>query len=146
MAVALAYSQTRDRHSAEDAAQEAFVIACQKLSTLNDRQRFPNWLGTIVRRTAVSMTQARAKSRFDCEILSAQPAAAVEPAKDHSEVREAIEELSANHREVIYLHYFGELSYREIAAALGTTPESVHGRLQRARRKLAIELGNLTNR
>lgn len=145
MAVALAYSQTCDRHSAEDAAQEAFVIACQKLSTLNDGRRFSNWLGTIVRRTALSMIQTRNRSNLAHEALMTRADEVVQQ-DDHSEVREAIERLPANQREVIYLHYFGKLSYLEIAAALDTSRESVHGRLQRARRKLAKELGKLTNR
>ena len=43
-------------------------------------------------------------------------------------------------REVILLHYFSGLSYEEIAAALKTLPQAVHGRLIRARRKMAEDL------
>ena len=55
-------------------------------------------------------------------------------------VRQALERLSASQREVIHLHYFSGLSYKEIARALGTTSQAVHGRMQRARRVLARRL------
>jgi len=40
----------------------------------------------------------------------------------------------------VLLHYFSGLSYEEISGVLGISPQSIHGRLQRARRKLAQEL------
>ena len=58
-------------------------------------------------------------------------------------VRQALERLSASQREVIHLHYYSGLSYKQIAQALGTTSEAVHGRLQRARRVLARRLSEM---
>jgi RNA polymerase sigma-70 factor (ECF subfamily) len=55
-------------------------------------------------------------------------------------VRGAVDRLSKSGREVILLHYFSGLSYEEIGTALGISLQSVHGRLQRARRSLAREL------
>jgi RNA polymerase sigma-70 factor (ECF subfamily) len=52
MIMAIAHSQLHDQHLAEDAAQETFAVACQQLSKLKHPERFPQWLGTICRRTS----------------------------------------------------------------------------------------------
>lgn len=142
MAVSLACSRLRDRHLAEDVAQDSFVVACRQLPTLKDGDRFPQWLGTIVRRVASSAQTSNQKS---VELLS-EPATENKDACIHDELRSAIGQLSTAQQEVVYLRYFGDLSYEEIAKATATTTGSVHGLLQRARIKLAKDLGKLSNR
>jgi len=142
MAVSLACSRLRDRHLAEDVAQDSFVIACRQLSTLKDGGRFPQWLGTIVRRIA-SSTHTSNQNSVE---LHNEPAAETKDACVHDELRSAIKQLSTAQQEAIYLRYFGDLSYEEIAKATTTTTGSVHGLLQRAKNKLAKELGKLSNR
>jgi RNA polymerase sigma factor (sigma-70 family) len=56
------------------------------------------------------------------------------------QVHEALNQLSKSEREIIHLHYFSGLSYDEIARILAISPQAVHGRMQRARRKLAIRI------
>ena len=48
MAVGYAYSQMGDFHLAEDATQEAFVVAFEGLATLQEPEAFPGWLQRIV--------------------------------------------------------------------------------------------------
>jgi RNA polymerase sigma-70 factor, ECF subfamily len=135
MAVGIAFSAVRDRHLAEDAAQEAFAMACRKLANLREGDRFGPWLGTICRRTAKRL---RRRQRAHEPMDDNQPAVESEgSAFSRTAVTQAIDRLSPSAREVILLHYFSELSYEEIAQALGISTPSVHGLLQRARRKLA---------
>jgi RNA polymerase sigma-70 factor, ECF subfamily len=133
MAVAIARGRLADRHLAEDAAQEAFATACRRLYGLRDGNRFPEWLGTICRRAASKMARSQTKTAP----IEQEP---VSPADtddgETAEVRRALARLSASGREVIQLHYFGGLSYDEIARALGISHQAVHGRMQRARRDL----------
>jgi len=42
--VALAYSVLADRHLSEDAAQQAFAIACRDLPKLKSKDKFGTWL------------------------------------------------------------------------------------------------------
>jgi RNA polymerase sigma-70 factor (ECF subfamily) len=139
MAVGIARSRLADPHLAEDAAQEAFATACRGLASLKDGQRFGQWLGTICRRTASRM----ARSRTNHAPLGDVP---IDTSKSNGDaraaarVRQAVERLPASGREVVLLHYFSGLSYEGIAQTLGVTPQSVHGRLQRARRALAEQL------
>jgi len=139
MTIAIARSRLSDRHLAEDAAQEAFATACRQLSLLRDGRRFPEWLGTMCRRTASRMARSR---RRHSPIDAAAVATRQNP--DNSEavvrVQQALEQLPAAGREVILLHYFSGLSYEEISQTLGITPRSVQGRLQRARGALKQQL------
>jgi RNA polymerase sigma-70 factor (ECF subfamily) len=53
------------------------------------------------------------------------------------QVQDALNLLDETAREIVVLHYFSGLSYHEIGQALKLSVQSVHGRLQRARGKLA---------
>ena len=140
LAVGIAHGRLSDIHLAEDAAQEAFVIACRTLATLRDPRRFPEWLGTICRRTASRLDT----SRTFHEPLPDDPCSAADPdlAATRLQVQEALQLLEQTSREIVVLHYFSGLSYEEIGHALGLSVQSVHGRLQRSRRKLAGLLGS----
>ena len=139
LAFGIARSRLWDQHLAEDAAQEAFAIACQKLHTLRNADCFPEWLGTICRRTASKMVRWQANG----ELIKNKPAEqAIGEGLVAAEVRDALEQLPLAAREVLNLHYFCGLSYKEIARSLGLSSEAVHGRMQRARRKLARHLAD----
>ena len=135
MAVGIARSRLADVHLAEDAAQEAFAIACRILTTLQDGNRFPQWLGTICRRTASRLALCQPNH----EPLSEY----AEPFSDYSQtllrhqVHEAMKQLDETSREIVLLHYFSGLSYTAIADVVDLSTQAIHGRLQRARRKLA---------
>ncbi len=136
--VGAAYSLVGNRHLAEDAAQEAFAIACRDLVHLRCADKFACWIRTIARRVARRMVP----SDREVALLEDIPAC---PTGDHGQrrndlVRRAVLHLPEAAREVVVLHYFTGLSHRQIADMLRISPEAVHGRLVRARRKLAEEL------
>jgi RNA polymerase sigma-70 factor, ECF subfamily len=139
MAVGIARGRLSDAHLAEDAAQEASAIACRTLSTLRKPHRFAHWLGTICRRTASRLDADRPAH----QALSDDPEGALDPALQalRLDVQDALQLLEETSREIVLLHYFSGLSYHEIGQALGLSVQSIHGRLQRARSKLAQLLG-----
>ncbi len=139
LAVGVARGRLSDTHLAEDAAQEAFVIVRRTLASLRDPSRFPQWLGTICRRTA---------SRLDTGMMlheqlpdEASSTADADLAAIRLQVQDALQLLEETSREIVVLHYFSGLSYEEIGFALGLSIQGIHGRLQRARSKLAGFLG-----
>ena len=138
MAVGIARSRVFDQHMAEDAAQEAFAVACRRLHSLRDGARFPMWLAAICRRTAVRMARAHRNG----VPLEHDPVSPPDDDLRATSVRmnQAMQRLSLSGREVIQLHYFSGLSYEEIARTLKITTQAVHGRLQRARRQLVSQL------
>lgn len=135
LAVGIARSRLADEHLAEDVAQEAFAIACRTLSTLQNGDRFPQWFGTICRRTASRAALCQPQHVPLSE--NREPSSDVALAAVRQQVREALAELEETAREIVLLHYFSGLSHAEIAAALELTTAAVHGRLQRARQKLS---------
>jgi len=60
--VALAYAQLGDKHTAEDAAQEVFAIACRDLGSLQDRAKFAAWLGGICRNVCRQMLRGKTQA------------------------------------------------------------------------------------
>ncbi len=135
MAVGIAHCRLSDGHLAEDAAQEAFVIACRTLSTLRQPDRFPHWLGTITRRTASRLAVSQPKDVPLSE--NQEPTSDVAAAVLHQQVHEALEQLDETSREIVLLHYFSGLSYEAIAEVIDLSKPAIHGRLQRARNRLA---------
>lgn len=138
MAVGIARSRLIDLHLAEDAAQEAFVVACRTLSTLQVANRFPQWLGTICRRTA-SRLASRQPNYEPLSENHEQPDDFRQLAVQQ-EVQDALALLDETAREIVLLHYFSGLSHNEVADVVELSPQAVHGRLQRARAKLAEQL------
>jgi RNA polymerase sigma-70 factor (ECF subfamily) len=55
-------------------------------------------------------------------------------------LRRAIDDLSADHRAVVHLTYFQELSYRDIADIMGCPTDTVKTRMFHARRYLKEKL------
>jgi RNA polymerase sigma-70 factor (ECF subfamily) len=138
----------RDEHDAEDAVQEA----CLRAYRAFDRFRGGDgraWLLTIVRHVCYSHLRrnrrAPAAETFDDEAHGSMHdpgeanALAWHEVKS-AQLREALDRLPAEFREVIVLHELEGLAYREIAAVAEIPVGTVMSRLARARRKLQAEL------
>jgi RNA polymerase sigma-70 factor (ECF subfamily) len=133
--VAIAYAQLADRGLAEDAAQEALLIAYRDIAKLKNAARFLPWLVAICRNTAIDMAKARARER-QAGIEDGGPVSA---ASRHERdavavVRGIILRLRPALRDVILLRYYSEMCYEQMAALLGVSEEAVNGQLRRARK------------
>jgi RNA polymerase sigma-70 factor (ECF subfamily) len=134
----LAYSIVADRHLAQDAAQEAFAVACESLADLRRSDRFAAWLAGICRNVARQM--ARENKR---KVLMDDPPAVVEQTEARTAeevVRQTMEDLPDMYREALILRYWNNMSYEKMAPVLGIGISKVKGRLFRARRKIAARL------
>ncbi len=142
--VALAYAQLGDKHSAEDAAQEVFAIACRDLRSLRDRDKFGPWLGGICRNVTKQMlrvktrtaplpdTNAEGDARY-CVSTDRQP----EQEEQWDAVRKAVWKLPEGERELVVMRYFNGFSQAKISQVLDMTPAAVNGKLTRAKRRIA---------
>ena len=132
----LAYSILLDRNLAEDAAQQAFVKACEKLADLRNVDRFGPWLARICRNeTHQLIRQQRRQCLHDCNAPVQMNPRPHEEDQDNL-VRTAIDQLPPIYREVLVLHYFNRMSYQDMQTVLGIAAHTVRGRLFRARRKV----------
>jgi len=129
--VAIARAVVGDEHLAEDAAQEALAKACRRLDSLKNPKSFGAWLAAICRNEARDILRRRP----NIESLGERdvPAELLDPEPEVDAVRTALDSISPESRELLYLRYRNDLSYEAIADLLDISPEAVHGRLRRAK-------------
>jgi RNA polymerase sigma-70 factor, ECF subfamily len=139
---------TRNRTDAEDLVQETYVRATRAMGRLRDDSNVKGWLFAILRNIWLNELRRRRKAPesvdvdaeessanlVDDDMKSPHDAYAGELERRH--VREAIQKLPAEAREIILLREWEELSYQEIATALDCPVGTVMSRLARARSKL----------
>jgi RNA polymerase sigma factor (sigma-70 family) len=139
---ALAVARAIAPFQAEDALQEAYVLAYRRLDTLEQPHRFGPWLISITRNVALRL---RERTRETAPLEHAPEAAlSTAPTPERTEiravVRHALDALDAAHREVLLLHYFAGNSVAEIATMLDISTDAAKKRLQRARESLSADL------
>ncbi len=139
---------TRNEHDAQDVVQDAFVRALKFFGGFrggNSR----SWLLTIVRNTCYSWLEKNRKHElaadFDedlhaIEDNSHNPELLLLKDADRQAVRQAVEELPVEFREVVVLRELEEMSYKEIAEIEGVPIGTVMSRLARARKILQQSL------
>lgn len=144
---AVAMRVLRDRTLAEDATQQAFVQAWRAAADFEPARDLAPWLATIARRAAIDL-QRREGTRQRYE--RAEPPEVTAPVGERAEraydvwaVREAIDALPPDEREVVRLQHLDELTQVEIAERLGLPLGTVKSRAYRAHRRLAGRLGHL---
>jgi len=139
---------SRDRTEAEDLVQETCVRAVQAVENLRPDSNVKSWLFTILRNIWLNqLRQRRAAPKIvELDADESTLGMAVEASQDphalyvtkveRDQVREAIQQLSSEFREIIVLREYEELSYQEIATLLDCPAGTVMSRLGRARSKL----------
>ena len=145
-AYACAYAVLGDFYLAEDAAQEAFISAWQKLSQLREPEAFPGWFKRIVQTECNRMTRGK---RLRTELLDeavnvpaahnaqrADPQTVIERGELTKAVFTAIKKLSESERIVVLLFYVEEHSQSDISAFLEVPLTTVAKRLYSARVRL----------
>src|SRR5947208_16178369 len=134
----------RNEDDAQDVVQEAYLRAFKSLSGFHGSNGRA-WLLTIVRNTSYTLLKKNRAvdltTTFDEEIHvssheSVSPATILEHSEDAERIREAMNELPAEFREILRLRHQEGLSYKEIADIAQIPPGTVMSRLARARAKL----------
>ena len=134
----------RNEEDAQDVVQEAYLRAFKSFSGFHGSNGRA-WLLTIVRNTSYTLLKknraADLTTPFDEEIHasdreSVSPAAILEHAEDAELMKNAMNELPAEFREILTLRHQEELSYQEIGEMLKIPVGTVMSRLARARAKL----------
>ncbi len=138
---AVATHVLRDGHAAEDVAQDAFVIAYQKLPALRDGGAFGAWIVTIARREALRRLRRRAAT---VPLDSAGPAPEARREGQTSErLLAAVTRLPDRERHVVMLKHFNGLSVRDIARVTGRPAGTVTKQISRAYARLRKFLEDL---
>jgi RNA polymerase sigma factor (sigma-70 family) len=149
-----------DEQDAEDVAQATIEAAIKGIQTFSGKGLFRAWLFGIASKQASTFVRRNwAKKRgaallvplddsIDCgDGRAKSPADASEENDRAAILHRAIEELNEDDRDLIHLHFFGELTFREIGQARNMNPKTVCTRLNRCKEKLLALLlrSNLTS-
>jgi RNA polymerase sigma-70 factor (ECF subfamily) len=139
---------TRDEHGAEDVVQESFFRAAKFFASFRG-QDARTWLLAVVRRASYDWLAKQrawtAAASFDEEVHgrsddSLNPESLALRQADQQLLRQALEELPPEYREVTILRELEGLSYQEIATVTDIPVGTVMSRLSRARKQLQRRL------
>ena len=153
------FRMTGNRDQAEDLFQETFKRVHEKARTFRG-SHFKSWLFTIATRVTIDGARRRKRraaislnQEIDCgqdnpsqlaEMMvaedSADPADELVREEQKEQVRKAIESLPVRQRATLVLAYYQQLSYREVADAMGCSVGTVKTQMSRALATLARRL------
>ena len=141
---------TGDRAVAEELVQDAFLDAWRGIGRFTRGRPFKPWVVRILVNRVVSSRRRRTLPTAPMDAAERAPSASdvFESAMSGERrdlVREALERLNPQHRQVVVLRYFAELSLREVSDALGVKEGTVKSRLNRALSRLREELADTLN-
>lgn len=129
------YAICGDLADAEDAVQEAFVIALRKSRTLRSVHNPEAWIRTVaLRRLHRGWRHLAVARRHQAADRDPEPTVDVGP--ERVALVTALGMLDPDQREVVVLHHLADLSVAEIAQDLGIPVGTVKSRLSRGRDRL----------
>lgn len=137
---------TRNPHDADDVVQEAYLRAFRFFETARGSD-YRAWLLTIVRNTCYTWLQQNRRPAAVLEDDVAEPEAAQTNPEtllirnvDTELLKQAVEELPVEFREVVVLRELEGMSYKEISGIISVPLGTVMSRLARARDRLQKSL------
>ena len=143
-----AFALLGGEEDAFDASQEAFVRAWRGIGRFNLKAPFYPWYARILRNVCISRLRRRKPRAAQLEDFHPDPKAESDPfvLAERNERRDriwaSVMQLPLRLREVIVMRHFQELSYDEMAVALGIPVGTVMSRLHAARRTLRDKLAD----
>ena len=138
------------QEDAEDATMEIFMKLREKLVQYDPGRSFTAWLYRVAANHCWDMLRRRkARHDKDTQDIDDLPLEAPEPnqleklieERTSEEVRKALDKLGARARMALVMRYYSDMSYDEIADALGVRRPFVGVVLLRARHELREALG-----
>jgi RNA polymerase sigma-70 factor (ECF subfamily) len=128
-----------DSENAADIAQTTFVKAYENLRTFNLNLKFFSWLYRIaINESLNALGKRRQTDELSDELVSneATPEEIYHRTERKEIVQRALMQLKADHRSVIILRHYMDLTYAQMSATLGIPETKVKSRLFSARHQL----------
>jgi RNA polymerase sigma-70 factor (ECF subfamily) len=153
--LAVCHAKIRSVHTAEELAQEALLRGLRSLATLEDPAKFGPWLCGIASRVCLDWLKSSQARQVSLDAMSdgqadswvahggESPAEAAARADDQRQLLAEVALLPEPYREVILLYYYDDVTYHDVAAALGVSAATVNARLTKARAMLRERLSGV---
>ncbi|HEY8168528.1 MAG TPA: RNA polymerase sigma factor [Candidatus Limnocylindrales bacterium] len=140
---AIAYRVLRDVDRAEDALQDALVIAWRDLRGLRDADRFDAWLHKVLINTCIAQATRERRRIVNLQVLPVDGPAAPDSTlsvADRDQIMRGFRRLPPDQRAILVLNHYLGYSPAEIAEALGIPPGTARSRLHHAHRAMRAAL------
>lgn len=138
-----------DEQDSEDVAQATLEAAITAIPTFSSRASFRAWLFGIASQQARTLFRRKSAAKrgltllvpisdlTDCGDESVKSPADATAENDRAAIlHRALEQLSEDDRDLVHLHFFGELTFREIGVVRKINAKTVCTRVTRAKAKL----------
>lgn len=134
----------------EDIVQDAFVSVYQNINSFDTNLRFSPWIYRIAHNAFINALRKNERNpfiHFDLDTLISHPMYEdlKEKESEEQEIKQLLEQglstLSPKYREVLVLHYFEDMPYKDIAEVLQVPVGTVGIRLKRAKEALKKTYG-----
>ncbi len=136
-------SFVKDHHEAEDITQNVFAKLMAAIQKYEQREvPFAAWIMRVARNAALDHLRARRAIPTE-EVRLADTGQAQVGIDRGRDLRQALEQLPEDQREVLVLRHVAGLTPVEIASALKKSESSIHGLHHRGRRTLRVKLAEL---
>jgi RNA polymerase sigma factor (sigma-70 family) len=141
----LAWAILQDDGDADDATQDAFALAWRNRRGLRDPERFDAWFGRILVNACRERLRQRARQKVRTLLLDDEPPVgdASGEVSSRDAITRAMRRLDADHRVVVVLRYWADLTIEEIADRLDVPNGTVKSRLHYALRSMRPRLEDL---
>jgi len=145
----LAYltNMLRDRGLAEDITQDCFVALVRRVDRIKPERGVGPWLFRVARNRAIDVMRKRGREVLDADkalwradsmrLDEGSPADALVLDEEARQVRAGLAKVPAKYREVLVLHYFGDLKFSEVARVLHRPLGTVLWQARRALKELS---------
>jgi len=135
----------RQPHIVEEVLDDTLMVVWQRAGDFKGQSKLSTWIFAIAYRKAMKALRKYDAPIEDYEAESrasreASPEEAFGQTRLHRLLKSAMDELSPDHRGVVELTYFQDLSYREIAEIMDCPVDTVKTRMFYARRQLKRRL------
>lgn len=140
---AIAHRILRDVGWAEDALQDALVIAWRDLPSLRDPARFDAWMHRLLTNVCIAQAGRERRRIANLRVLPLDGATAPDEllgVADRDQLDRAFQRLVPDERAVLVLRYFVGYEPAEIAEVLGVPGGTVRSRLHHATRAMRAAL------
>ena len=140
---AIAHRILRDVDRAEDALQDALVIAWRDLPGLRDPDRFDAWVHRLLTNVCIAQATRERRRSANLRVLPLYGPAAPDEllsVSDRDQLDRGFRRLSPEERAVLVLHHFVGYAPTEIAEMLGVPAGTIRSRLHHAHRAMRAAL------
>ena len=139
--MALALNILRNREDAEDACQDAFMLAYSNLSSFDTQKSFSNWLFTILYNRCLDQLRKRRRFFKFFKKMEKEPAQlsgnrTLNQPEDKPLVRSLLKRLSPKERTTLFLWAVEGYTSGEIASVLKCSPSTARVHIFKARKKV----------